>query len=47
MTQINLSVKQKQTHRDQTCGCQQGGRGEEGWTRNLELAGVNYYIQNG
>ena len=39
MTQINLSLKQKQTHRhrDQTCGCQQGG-GEEGWTRNLELA---------
>ena len=40
MTQINLSLKQKQTHRhrDQICGCQQGGRGEQGWTRNLELA---------
>ena len=37
---MNLSLKQKQTHRhrDQTCGCQQGGGGEEGWTRNLELA---------
>ena len=40
MTQINLSLKQKQTHRhrDQICGCQEGGRGEQGWTRNLELA---------
>ena len=27
MTQVNLSVKQKQTcrHREQTCGCQGGG----------------------
>ena len=27
MTQINLSMKQKQTHRhgEQTCGCQGGG----------------------
>ena len=37
---MNLSLKQKQTqrHRDQTCGSQEGGRGEQGWTRNLELA---------
>ena len=30
MIQINLSTKQKQTHRhrEQTCGCQ-GGRGDE------------------
>ena len=37
---MNLYTRQKQTHRhrDQTRGCQQGGRGEEGWTRNLELA---------
>ena len=29
---MNLSVKQKQTprHRKQTCGCQKGGRKEEG-----------------
>ena len=29
MTQINLSTKQKQTpgHREQTCGCQEGGEG--------------------
>ena len=29
MTQMNISLKQKQTHRyrEQTCGCQ----GEEGW----------------
>ena len=40
MTQMNLSLKQKQAqrHRDQTCGSQEGGRGEQGWTRNLELA---------
>ena len=27
MTQMNLSMKQKQTHRrrEQTCGCQEGG----------------------
>ena len=37
MTQVNLSMKQKQTHRhrEQTCGCQGGG---EGWTRILGLA---------
>ena len=30
---MNMSVKQKQTHRyrEQTCGCQ--GRGGEGWGR--------------
>ena len=32
MTQMNLSSKQKQTHRykEQTCGCQGGGGAEEG-----------------
>ena len=32
MTQMNLSSKQKQTHRykEQTCGCQGGGGVEEG-----------------
>ena len=32
MTQMNLSLKQKQAHRprEQTCGCQTGG-GVEGW----------------
>ena len=32
MTQIDLSMKQKQTHRhrEQTCGCQRGG----GWGRD-------------
>ena len=31
MTQMNLSVKQTQTHRlrELTCGCQEGGAGEE------------------
>ena len=31
-TQMNISMKQKQTHRyrEQTCGCQGGGEVEEG-----------------
>ena len=28
----------------QTCGCQGGGRGGEGWIRSLGLADANYYI---
>ena len=38
MPQMNLPMKQKQTHRhrEQTCGCP-GGR-EEGWTGSLGLA---------
>ena len=46
---MNLSTKQKQTHRhrEQPCGCQ-GGRGvEEGRIGSLGLAGANYYIENG
>ena len=46
---MNLSVKQKQTHRhrEQTCVCQ-GGRGvEEEEIGSLGLADANYYIQNG
>ena len=49
MAQMNLSTKQKQTHRyrEQTCGCQ-GGLGEgEGWTGSLWLVDANYYIENG
>ena len=32
MTQMNSSMKQKQTHRhrEQICGCQEGGRGRAG-----------------
>ena len=32
MTQMDLPVKQKQTHRhrEQTCGCQEGGGEREG-----------------
>ena len=39
MTQMNLSMKQKQTHRprEQTCGCQRGWSGRSG------LADVSYY----
>ena len=46
MTQINLSPKQKQTHRhrEQTCGCQGGGGVGERWIGSLGLADTNYYI---
>ena len=42
MTQMNLSVKQKQDrrHREQTGGCQ--GRGCEGWIGRLGLADVSF-----
>ena len=43
---MNLSTKQKQTHRhrEQTCGFQ-GGKGVgEGWTGSLGLVDANYYI---
>ena len=38
MVQMNLSTKQKQTHRrrESTCGYQRGGGGE-GWTGSLGL----------
>ena len=46
---MKLSKKQKQTHRhrEQTCGCQGVGRGEEGWTRSVGLADANHYTRNG
>ena len=46
MTQINLSTKQKQTHRrrEQICGCQGGGGEGEGWTGSWGLVDANYYI---
>ena len=47
---MNLSTKQKQTHRyrKQTCGCQgMGGGVGEGKTGSLGLTDANYYIQNG
>ena len=45
---MNLSMNQKQTHRhrEQTCGCQEGGVGE-GWIGSLGLADANYYTENG
>ena len=41
---MNLSMKQKQTHRhrEQTYGCKCGG--EEGWIGILGLASANYCI---
>ena len=49
MMQMNLSVKQKQTHRDgeQTCTCQEGEEVSEGRTGHLGLAGANYYVWDG
>ena len=46
MTQMNLSVKQKQTHehREKSCGCQGGGEEGEGWIRRLGLVDVSFYI---
>ena len=46
MTQMNLSTKQKQTHRhrEQTYGCQGGGGGEEGWLGSLASADANDYV---
>ena len=46
MAQMNLSTKQKLTHRhrEQTCGCQGGGEVGEEWSGSLGLADANYYI---
>ena len=46
MTQMNLSMKQKQTHRyrEQTCFCQGGGEVGDGRIGSLGLADTNYYI---
>ena len=45
---MNLSAKQKQTHRhrEQTCGCQRRGGMGEGWIGSLALADASYYIKN-
>ena len=39
---MSLSTKQKQTHKDKTCGWQVG----VGWTGGLGLIGANYCTQN-
>ena len=43
---MNLSMKQKQTHRhkEQTGGCQGEVWVGEGWIGSLGLADTNYYI---
>ena len=45
MAQMNLSTKQKQTHRhrEQTCHYQRGGRVGEGWTGSLGSVDANHY----
>ena len=45
MTQINISMKQKQTHRyrEQTCGCQgERGRGEKYWEFGISRCKLLY-----
>ena len=42
MTQINLSMKHKQTHGEQTCG-----GGIEGFYEEFGIVDANHYIQNG
>ena len=32
------------SHREQTCGCQEGGEVGEGWSGSLGLADVSFYI---
>ena len=43
---MNLSTKQKQTqgHREQTCGCQEGGKREWDGLGFLRLVDANYYF---
>ena len=46
MTQMNLPMKQKQTHRhrEQACGCQRRVGEEEGCSGRLASADADYYI---
>jgi len=39
-----LQKRNRLTDRDQTCGCQGGGKEAEGWTENWGLIYTNYYI---
>ena len=40
---MNISMKERETHRhiEKTCGCQRGV--EKGWIGSLGLADANYY----
>ena len=46
MIQMNLSMKQKQTHRcrEKTCGCQGRTVVGQGWIGSSGLADTKYYI---
>ena len=48
MAQMNLPTEKKQTHghREQTCGCQEGGGGVGG-TGSLGLVDANYRFWSG
>ena len=47
MTQMNLSMEQKQTHghREQACGCR-GGGSEEKWSGDMGSAHGSYYMED-
>ena len=49
MTQMNISMKWKQIHRQrkQTCGCQRGKGVRNGSTGSLGLADASRYIKDG
>jgi len=42
LSKMHISMKQKQTHRGQICGCEMGGPVGRIWS--LGLAAVNCYI---
>ena len=44
MAQMDLSTKQKQPYREQTCGCQGGERVGDGLTGSVGLVDASYCI---
>ena len=48
MTQVILSVKQKQTHRrgEKICGHQREGQAGTNWVGSLELTDASHHIEN-
>ena len=46
MTQMNLSNKQKETHRHRDLWLPRG-MGGEGWVGSWGLSDTNYFIENG
>ena len=38
MTQMNIFMKQKQAHREQTSSCQRGGEGLRVWDQQMQTS---------